>query len=205
MAETEKVVSVMRGIHCHNDTEMAVANTIMAVKAGCTHVQGTTNGYGERCGNANLCSIIPDLILKMGCEGVSRERLVKLRELSIFVDEIANFIPDKHRPFVGDAAFAHKGGIHVSAVRRNPATYEHIEPSLVGNRQRVLVSDYSGQSSILHKAREFGIDLEKDKKTAKEVLKRIKDLEHAGYKFEGAEGVPRASHQEGHGQAQEVL
>jgi 2-isopropylmalate synthase len=187
VAAVRKTLSAVLGIHCHNDTETAVANTIMAVKAGCTHVQGTTNGYGERCGNANLCSIIPDLVLKMGCEGVSREKLKRLRELSIFVDEIANVIPDKHRPFVGSAAFAHKGGIHVSAVRRNPATYEHIDPSLVGNMQRVLVSDYSGQSSILYKAREFGIDLEKDKKTTKEILKRIKDLEHVGYKFEGAE------------------
>jgi 2-isopropylmalate synthase len=187
VAAMRKVVSVELGIHCHNDTDMAVANTIMAVKAGCSHVQGTINGYGERCGNANLCSIIPDLVLKMGREGVSREKLAKLRELSIFVDEIANFIPDKHRPFVGDAAFAHKAGIHVSAIRRNPATYEHVDPSLIGNSQRVLVSDYSGQSSILHKAKEFGIDIEKDKKTAKEVLKRIKDLEHVGYKFEGAE------------------
>jgi 2-isopropylmalate synthase len=175
------------GIHCHNDTDMAVANTIMAVKAGCIHVQGTVNGFGERCGNANLCSIIPDLVLKMGYKTSSVGRLTKLRDLSLFVDEVANFVPNKHQPFVGDAAFAHKGGIHVSAVKRNPVTYEHIEPSLVGNRQRVLVSDQAGQSAILEKARDFGIDLEKDKKTAREVLKRIKDLEHAGYSFESAE------------------
>jgi 2-isopropylmalate synthase len=181
------VVQGPLGIHCHNDTDMAVANTIMAVRAGCVHVQGTVNGFGERCGNANLCSIIPDLVLKMGHKAALHEKLPKLRDLSLFVDEIANFIPDKHQPFVGDAAFAHKGGIHVSAVKRNPATYEHIEPALVGNRQRVLVSDQAGQSAILDKARDFGIDLEKDKKTAKEVLKRIKDLEHAGYSFEGAE------------------
>jgi 2-isopropylmalate synthase len=187
VTDLHEVISGTLGIHCHNDTDMAVANTIMAVRAGCTHVQGTTNGYGERCGNANLCSIIPDLVLKMGYGGVDRERLEKLRELSVFVDEIANFIPDKHRPFVGSSAFAHKGGIHVSAVKRNPVTYEHIDPILVGNVRRVLVSDYSGQSSILHKAREFGIDLEKDKKTAKEVLKRVKELEHVGYQFEGAE------------------
>jgi 2-isopropylmalate synthase len=150
-------------------------------------VQGTTNGYGERCGNANLCSIIPDLVLKMGCDGISLEKLLKLRELSLFVDETANFIPDKHRPYVGDAAFAHKGGIHVSAVQRNPATYEHIEPGLVGNIQRILVSDQSGASTILSKAKEYGIDMEKDKKAAASVLKKVKDLEHAGYKFEGAE------------------
>jgi 2-isopropylmalate synthase len=185
---TAKLVKARLGIHCHNDTETAVANSLMAVKAGCRHVQGTTNGYGERCGNGNLCSIIPDLVLKMGCTGTSRKTLRKLRDLSLFVDETANFIPDKHRPYVGEAAFAHKGGIHVSAVRRNPATYEHIEPGLVGNLQRILVSDQSGASTILSKAREYGIDMEKDKKAATSVLKKVKDLEHAGYKFEGAEG-----------------
>ncbi len=180
--------SVPLGIHTHNDTETAVANTMMAVKAGCTHVQGTVNGYGERCGNANLCSIIPNIVLKMGLGGGERERLKKLRDLSLFVDEMANFIPDKHRPYVGDSAFAHKGGIHVSAIRRNPETYEHVEPAQVGNRQRILVSDLSGESSILSKAKEFGIDLESDKKVAKEVLRRVKELEHLGYQFEGAEG-----------------
>src|SRR5208337_2816651 len=116
------------------------------------------------------------LVLKMGCEAQVAERLSMLRDLSIFVDEIANLIPDKHRPYVGDSAFAHKGGIHVSAVRKNPATYEHISPSLVGNSQRVLVSDLSGESTILFKAREFGIDMEREKKAAREVLKRIKEL-----------------------------
>ena len=187
VAEMGKLVSTRLGIHCHNDAETAVASTLMAVKAGCGHVQGTTNGYGERCGNANLCSIIPDLILKMGFSGIAPEKLSKLRELSIFVDETANFIPDKHRPYVGDAAFAHKGGMHVAAVRRNPATYEHVEPVLVGNSQRILVSDQSGASTIVSKAREYGIDMEKDRKAAREILTRIKDLEHAGYKFEGAE------------------
>jgi 2-isopropylmalate synthase len=185
--DVKNQISVELGIHCHNDTDTAVANTIMAVKAGCTHVQGTINGYGERCGNANLCSIIADLIVKMGYESICRSRLGSLRDLSLLVDEIANVVPNKHQPFVGDSAFAHKGGIHVSAVRRNPITYEHIEPHVVGNTQRVLVSDYSGQSSILHKAKEFGIDLDKDKKIAKDVLKHIKDLEHKGYIYEGAE------------------
>jgi 2-isopropylmalate synthase len=178
---------VRLGIHCHNDMEMAVANTLQAVQAGCAHVQGTINGYGERCGNANLCSVIPSIVLKMGCEGIDGRKLAALRDLSIFVDEVANLIPDKHRPYVGDAAFAHKGGIHVSAIRKNPATYEHIDPALVGNSQRVLVSDLSGEGSILAKAREFGLDMEKDRKAAREVLKRVKDLEHGGYKFEGAE------------------
>jgi 2-isopropylmalate synthase len=181
-------VPVPLGIHTHNDTETAVANTLMAVKGGCTHVQGTVNGYGERCGNANLCSIIPNLILKMGYEGISPDRLAHLRDLSLFIDEMANFIPDKHRPYVGESAFAHKGGIHVSAVRQNPETYEHIKPLLVGNSQRVLISDYSGESSILYKAKEFGIDMEKDRKLAREVVKQVKDLEMHGYQFEGAEG-----------------
>jgi 2-isopropylmalate synthase len=185
--EVKAHIAVELGIHCHNDTDMAVANTIMAVNAGCSHVQGTINGFGERCGNANLCSIIANLLVKMGYDGTCLKHLSGLRDLSLLVDEIANVVPNKHQPFVGDSAFAHKGGIHVSAVRRNPVTYEHIEPHVVGNAQRVLVSDYSGQSSILHKAKEFGLDLEKDKKTTKEVLKQIKDLEHRGYIFEGAE------------------
>ncbi|MBA4390848.1 MAG: citramalate synthase [Syntrophus sp. (in: bacteria)] len=181
-------IDAVLGIHTHNDTESAVANTLMAVRAGCTHVQGTVNGYGERCGNANLCSIIPNVILKMGHSGIKKEKLKKLRELSLFIDEMANFIPNKHRPFVGESAFAHKGGIHVSAIRRNSETYEHIEPKLVGNTQRVLISDLSGESNILYKAKEFNIDVEKDRKAIKEVVKRVKDLEMYGYQFEGAEG-----------------
>lgn len=176
------------GIHTHNDTELAVANTLMAVRAGCVHVQGTINGYGERCGNANLCSIIPNVILKMGHTGIAKENIARLRELSHFVDEMANFIPDKHRPYVGASAFAHKGGIHVSAIRKNPETYEHIKPELVGNSQRVLISDLSGESSIRYKAKEFNIDIEKDPKIVKDVVKRIKELEMHGYQFEGAEG-----------------
>ncbi|MBA4417949.1 MAG: citramalate synthase [Syntrophus sp. (in: bacteria)] len=186
--KVREVLTTKLGIHTHNDTEMAVANTLMAVRAGCEHIQGTINGYGERCGNANLCSIIPNVILKMGCEGIEKERLPRLRGLSLFVDEMANFIPDKHRPFVGESAFAHKGGIHVSAIRRNPETYEHIKPDLVGNVQRVLISDLSGESNILYKAKEFNIDVEKDKKHVKEIVKKIKELEMLGYQFEGAEG-----------------
>jgi 2-isopropylmalate synthase len=188
VSKVRGIFDIKLGIHTHNDTETAVANTLMAVQAGCVHVQGTVNGYGERCGNANLCSIIPGLILKMGCEGIERDRLARLRELSLFVDEMANFVPDKHRPYVGESAFAHKGGIHVSAVRKNAATYEHIKPELVGNVQRVLISDLSGESSILYKAKEFGIDIEKDRKIVKDVVRTIKDLEMYGYQFEGAEG-----------------
>jgi 2-isopropylmalate synthase len=181
------LVGIPLGIHTHNDTDMAVANSIMAIQAGCTHVQGTINGYGERCGNANLCSIIPIAVLKMGHEGIEAERLRKLRELSLFVDEMANFIPDKHRPFVGESAFAHKGGIHVSAVKKNPETYEHIRPELVGNRRRMLVSELSGTATILAKAKEYGIQMESKKGLARDVLKKIKELEMAGYEFQGAE------------------
>ena len=186
--ETRNHISAELGIHTHNDSELGVANTLMAVRAGCSHVQGTVNGYGERSGNANLCSIIPNLMLKMGYEGIDKEKLAHLRGLSLFVDEMANFIPDKHRPFVGESAFAHKGGIHVSAIRKNPETYEHIKPEVVGNIQRVLISDLSGESSIIHKAKEFSIDIGKDKKLARDVLKKVKELEMLGYQFEGAEG-----------------
>lgn len=188
VAKVTNMTEAKLGIHTHNDTENAVANSLMAVKAGCRHVQGTINGYGERCGNANLCSIIPNVVLKMGHRGIKPERLIHLRELSLFVDEMANLLPNKHQPFVGDSAFAHKGGIHVSAIRRNPETYEHIKPELVGNTQRVLISDLSGESSILYKAKEFNVDIEKDKKLAREVMKNVKDLEMYGYQFEGAEG-----------------
>jgi len=176
------------GIHTHNDTELGVANTLMAVQAGCTQVQGTVNGYGERCGNANLCSIIPNVILKMGHSGIQKPKLRKLRELSLFIDELANFIPDKHRPYVGESAFAHKGGIHVSAIRRNAATYEHVQPEYVGNKQRVLISDLSGESNILYKAKEFNIDMGKDRKVVKDIVQKIKTLEMHGYQFEAAEG-----------------
>jgi len=186
--EVRKTTKVKLGIHTHNDTEMAVANTLMAVQAGCTHIQGTINGYGERCGNANLCSIIPNVILKMKHTGIEKGKIVHLRDLSLYVDEMANFKPDKHKPYVGNSAFAHKGGIHVSAIRKNAETYEHIKPELVGNVQRVLISDLSGESSILYKAKEFNIDIEKDRKLVKEVVKKVKDLEMYGYKFEGAEG-----------------
>jgi 2-isopropylmalate synthase len=188
VARVQTVLKGTLGIHTHNDAELGVANTLMAVRAGCTHVQGTVNGYGERCGNANLCSIIPNVVLKMGHSGIRQEKLRKLRELSIFIDELANFIPDKHRPYVGESAFAHKGGIHVSAIRRNPETYEHMKPEYVGNTQRVLISDLSGESNILYKAKEFNIDIEKDRKVVKDVVQKIKNLEMRGYQFEAAEG-----------------
>jgi 2-isopropylmalate synthase len=174
------------GIHTHNDGEMAVANSLAAVKAGVSHVQGTINGYGERCGNANLCSIIPDLILKMDVPCLPEEDSLKhLTKLSRTVAEIANLAPDTHLPYVGKSAFAHKGGIHVAAIRRNVDSYQHIDPTLVGNKMRVLVSDLSGRGNVLSKAEELGLDVSKDE--ARAVLEEIKQLESEGYVFEGAE------------------
>ncbi len=175
------------GIHAHNDTETAVANSLLAISLGANHVQGTINGYGERCGNANLTSIIPALSLKLGYEFTAAERLDKLSEVSRFVNELANLPHNKYQPFVGSAAFAHKGGIHVSAVQRNPLTYEHIEPEKVGNIRRILISDQSGKSNVLHKAKKFGLNLESKDPVVTSILKELKDLENRGFQYEGAE------------------
>lgn len=175
------------GIHCHNDSEMAVANSIMAVTAGVRQVQGTMNGFGERCGNANLCSIIPALVLKMGYECRAAQNLKKLTSVARYVYEIANLAPNKYQPYVGASAFAHKGGIHVSAVQRNPETYEHIRPELVGNVQRILVSDLAGKSNVLAKASQFGLDLASSDPLVMEIVSRLKELESQGFQFEGAE------------------
>ncbi len=175
------------GIHCHNDSNLAVANSLIAVEHGATQVQGTINGVGERCGNVDLCSVAANLQLKMGYKVVSATQLKQLREISHFVWELANQEPNKRQPFVGMSAFAHKGGIHVAAVRKNRETYEHIDPAAVGNRQRVLVSDLSGQSNILHKAGEFGLDGEAIKPAVRAVLQEVKALENQGFQFEGAE------------------
>jgi 2-isopropylmalate synthase len=173
------------GIHTHNDSELAVANSLAAVSAGVVQVQGTINGYGERCGNANLCSIIPDLELKMGYQCVPEGGLRTLTHLARTVAEIANLAPDHHLAFVGKSAFAHKGGVHVAAIRRNVDSYQHIEPELVGNEMRVLVSDLSGRGNVLSKAEEFGMAV--DSEAAVRVLEDIKALENEGYVFEGAE------------------
>ncbi|AEB11704.1 citramalate synthase [Marinithermus hydrothermalis] len=173
------------GIHAHNDAELAVANTLAAVRAGARHVQGTIGGYGERCGNANLVSLIPTLMLKYGYAVVPRPRLAELKVLARFVDERANLTPNRRAPYVGEAAFAHKGGVHVSAVLKNPRTYEHIDPQLVGNARRILVSDLAGRSNLLAKLAERGLELEAE--TARSLLEEVKALEHAGYAFEGAE------------------
>lgn len=173
------------GVHTHNDGELAVANTLAAVDAGVVHAQGTINGYGERCGNANLCSIIADLELKMGYSCLPENHLHKLAKVSRTVAEIANLAPDEHLAYVGKSAFAHKGGIHVAAIRRNVDSYQHIDPEAVGNKMRVLVSDLSGRSNMLSKAEEFGLDVSSEE--AVKVLDEIKDLESQGFVFEGAE------------------
>ncbi len=179
--------TVPLGIHCHNDGELAVANSLAAVAAGCTQVQGTINGVGERCGNTNLTSLVPALQLKSGYACVTPTQLAGLTELSRFVDELANREPHKQQAYVGQSAFAHKGGLHVSAVRRLAETYEHIDPSLVGNHQRVLVSDQAGRSNLLAKAREFGFTESEIEPCAKELLHELKLLEHQGFQFESAD------------------
>ncbi len=177
---------VTLGIHAHNDSETGVANTLEAVRHGATQVQGTINGYGERCGNANLVSIIPDLQLKMGYDLVSAEKLPQLVEISHYVSELANLNPDSHQPFVGASAFAHKGGTHVNAVVKHTMSYQHIDPALVGNETRVLVSELSGKDNIAVKRKEFGLNgLSLDEERA--VLQKIKEMENAGFAFESAE------------------
>ncbi len=180
--------NVPMGIHAHNDSGVAIANTLVAVMAGVEHVQGTINGYGERCGNANLCSVIPNLELKMGVRCLGDGMLANLTHLSRYVSELANLSHDERQPYVGHSSFAHKGGIHVSAVQRAAQTYEHIDPEKVGNHRRVLVSELSGRSSILYKATEYGLDLDKDDPHTREIIEKLKRLEYEGYQFEAAEG-----------------
>jgi len=175
------------GIHVHNDGECAVANTLTAVLEGVEHVQGTLNGYGERCGNANLVSIIANLMLKLGLQAIPEPNLRELRDVARFASEVANRTPWAQQPFVGDSAFAHKAGMHVSAVLKHPETYEHVEPERIGNHRRVLVSELSGKSNILWKAQEYGIDLDKETPEARRILDTLKRLEDEGYQFEGAE------------------
>lgn len=174
------------GIHCHNDSDLAVANSLATVESGVRHLQGTINGFGERCGNANLCSIIPNLELKMGMQALKENNLNKLQEVSKFVDERANVQSLSRSPFVGDSAFAHKGGMHVNAVNKNPTTFEHIIPEKVGNKRRVLVSDLSGKSNILMKVGQHHLDqLSNDE--VNDILNEIKKKENEGYEFETAD------------------
>jgi 2-isopropylmalate synthase len=172
------------GIHAHDDVAFAAANTVAAVRAGVQQIQGTVNGLGERCGNADLCEVIPTLELKLGYELVGRERLRHLTELSRFVYDIEMLPCRDHQPYVGRSAFAHKGGVHVSAVQRNPATYEHVPPEAVGNERRILISELSGRASVLAKA---APELSADAGAMKRVLERVQEMEHEGYEFEGAE------------------
>ncbi|TAE60632.1 MAG: citramalate synthase [Nostocales cyanobacterium] len=181
------IITPQVGIHTHNDSEMAVANALAAVMAGAKMVQGTINGYGERCGNANLCSLIPNLQLKLGYSCIGEHQLSQLTETSRFVSEVVNLAPDDHAPFVGRSAFAHKGGIHVSAVERNPLTYEHIQPEQVGNNRRIIISEQSGLSNVLAKAKSLGIELNKNDPQARQILEKMKKLESEGYQFEAAE------------------
>ncbi len=176
------------GIHCHNDTDQGVANSLAAVRAGARQVQGTLNGIGERCGNANLVSIIPNLMLKMGFEtGVSRDGLKNLTRLSRMLDERLNRAPARGAAYVGESAFAHKGGLHVSAVERDPATYEHIGPESVGNRRHIVVSDQAGRSNILAQLRDVGIEVEPDDPRVQRILAEVKAREFEGYSYDGAD------------------
>jgi len=185
--KVRQLVTTEIGIHAHNDCELAVANTLAAVDAGCTHVQGTINGYGERCGNANLCSVIPNLQKKQSYSCIPEDQLTNLVSVSRFVSEVANLNPDNKLPYVGRSAFAHKGGIHVSAVMKNEQTYEHVAPASVGNQRRVLVSDLSGKSNVHYKSDELGIELDKYGASVPAIVQKLKELENDGFQFEAAE------------------
>ena len=183
----EQFPNIKVGVHCHNDIGLGVATSLAGINAGALMVQGTLNGYGERNGNANLTSIIPNLILKMEHPMNCGKNLKKLRDLSLFVDDLANLRSDTKAPYVGASSFAHKGGIHANAASKDSRSYEHIEPSLVGNRQRVLVSDLSGRSSIMMKIQEMGLELDKNTIDVKSFLKELKDLEYRGYEYEASD------------------
>ena len=181
----KKFGNIRIGIHCHNDSDCAVANSLAAVSAGVTHVQGTINGIGERTGNANLCTIIPNLTFKMRRQTLSAENMKKLTETSIFVSEVANLVPPMNMPYVGGSAFAHKAGLHVNALRKNKKTYEHVDPELVGNERKFLISELSGRDNVLAKLEKLKIEADKD--LAKKILEQVQDLENQGYQFESAD------------------
>jgi len=180
-------INAWLGIHCHNDAGLAVANSIAAVQGGADMVQGTINGYGERCGNADLIPIIANLKLKLGIDCISDVNLKELTKVSHFVSEISNMRQRSDQPYVGDSAFAHKGGVHINAVMKNPKTYEHVEPNLVGNKRRILVSELGGKTGILIRAKDLELDLNKEDPKTKKILKLVQSLEHQGYHFEAAE------------------
>lgn len=185
--EIRPKINAWLGIHCHNDSDLAVANSLSAVEAGADMVQGTINGYGERCGNADLIPIIANLKLKLGIDCIADEKLKELTHISHFVSELSNMKQKNDQPYVGDSAFAHKGGVHINAVIKNPKTYEHIEPTLVGNRRRILVSELAGKTAILVRAKNLELDLSKEDPKTKKILRLIQSLEHQGYHFEAAE------------------
>jgi 2-isopropylmalate synthase len=187
VAEVAPRIAVPLGIHAHNDSGCAVANSLVAIDAGCTHVQGTINGYGERAGNADLTAIIPALVLKMGDDGMSRDQLRLLTEVSHFVAETANLSPYPHQPYVGTSAFAHKGGLHASATDKFIGAYEHVDPASVGNLTHVVISELAGRASLTIKAKELGIDLSGGADTVAGLLSAIKEREHRGYSFETAD------------------
>lgn len=184
---TAVLPEVTVGVHVHNDSDCAVANSLVAVEAGARQVQGTINGYGERCGNANLCSIIPALKLKMGVDVLSDDQLERLTETSHFVADVVNVAVWAHEPYVGRSAFAHKGGMHVAAIERAPETFEHVDPERVGNEQRVVVSELSGKGAVVRKAQELGLRLDGDDERVATVLRRLKAREHEGYHYEAAD------------------
>ena len=186
--EVRKVIGKELGIHCHNDSETAVANSLAAIEAGVTHVQGTINGIGERCGNANLISIIPALSLKMKRIEIEPEKLRMLRYVSEFVDEMANRTPNKSQPYVGASAFAHKGGLHSSAVVKNTVAYEHIDPALVGAVRNFPISEQAGRAALAQKAAQYGIDINPDDPRIVEILKTLKDMEAQGARYDIADG-----------------
>ena len=186
MRVREQVPDVPLGIHTHDDTGCGVANTLVAVQAGATQVQGTINGIGERTGNANLVTIVADLQLKMGYEVLAPERLARLTETAHFVDELLNRTPDPAQPYVGKHAFAHKAGLHAAGARESSEAFEHVDPALVGNRSDVLISELSGRATILEKARAAGIAA--DEEFTRRVVERVKELEHTGFQFEAADG-----------------
>ena len=187
-AAAREKLSCNVGIHTHNDIGLGVANALVAVDAGATQVQGTINGYGERTGNCNLISVIPNISLKMGKRSIPAAQIRKLRDLSRFVDEVANLMPDRRQPWVGATAFAHKGGMHVNAVQKVAQSFEHATPDAVGNKRRILVSDLAGRSNIVMKAQEMGIRVNNDTPQLKSILAKVKEQEHLGYDYEGAEG-----------------
>jgi len=192
--EVDQIVRVVReemgdclGIHTHNDSGVAVANSILAARIGVKQIQGTINGYGERCGNADICVVIPNLKLKLGIDCIPEEGLRSLTRLSRWVSELANLTPDEHQPYVGKSAFAHKGGIHASGVSRDKRTYEHVTPDLVGNKRRVIISELAGRSSVLYKLKQKELGIEGPADLSKRLIDQVKKLENEGYEFEGAD------------------